>query len=97
LLKCQAVAIVPITKTIIDLVHVMEANDKMPEGIIIEMNSGTVEQWNSGTQLFMFPLGVQEWTMIVMTKTLKMIALSDGDNNSEESEGEENFDAMEPN
>jgi hypothetical protein len=42
MIKHRAVTIVPITKSIIDLVHVVTTNDKMPEGIQIETNSGTI-------------------------------------------------------
>jgi hypothetical protein len=89
MIKRRAVTIVPITKTIIDLVHAMATNDKMPDGIKIETNSGMTiydSSWIAGVDYDNDD-----------EKTENDSAYNDGDDNSAESEEEENFDEMDPN
>jgi hypothetical protein len=88
MIKRHAVTIVPIKKTIIDLVHAMATNNKMPDGIKIEMNSGMTiydSSWIAGV------VYDNDDENTVNNSSY----YSDSDNNSEESEEEENFDETE--
>jgi hypothetical protein len=66
MIKRHAATLVPITKTIIDLVHEMATNDKIQ--MVLKLKK-TAEQFS------MILLELQEWTMIMTAKTLKTIAL----------------------
>jgi hypothetical protein len=84
MIKHIAVPIVPITKVIINLVHAMTTNDKMPNGIKIETNSGMSiydSSWIAGVDYNNDDENTENDS-----------TYSDGDDNRAESKEEENFD-----